>query len=313
MKLLIIGKIPPPIGGVTIHVQRLLDVLDINKIDYNFIILNSLALVKLPFIIKQYNIIHLHSSHIYVQLFISYISKIYKIKSIITFHGDLNRYNSKEKKIVKKIIKLIDFPIVLNENSYTIAKELNSNTKLMSSFIPPIKDRKLDDIITENLKKFKTNYKKIFCTSATGITYDVNNDEIYGVFELIEFFKKHKNIGLVISDSSAQYVNYFNSNNIKLPSNIYFISSPHSMYQVLMYVDGFIRNTSTDGDSIAVKESLYLNKDTFATNVVSRPKGVILYNRKMINVVDFLISNKNICEIKDGSLELMNLYKSINK
>lgn len=38
-----------------------------------------------------------------------------------------------------------------------------------------------------------------------------------------------------------------------------------------------IRNTPTDGDSLSVKEALYLHKPILATDAVSRPKGVILF------------------------------------
>lgn len=36
-QILIIGKIPPPIGGVTIHIQRLIQCLQNNDIEYQYL------------------------------------------------------------------------------------------------------------------------------------------------------------------------------------------------------------------------------------------------------------------------------------
>ena len=38
-----------------------------------------------------------------------------------------------------------------------------------------------------------------------------------------------------------------------------------------------IRATATDGDAISIKEALYLQKPTIATDCVPRPQGVILF------------------------------------
>lgn len=42
-------------------------------------------------------------------------------------------------------------------------------------------------------------------------------------------------------------------------------------------MDVFVRNTSTDGDSISVREALYLGLKALCTDVVDRPNGVILF------------------------------------
>jgi hypothetical protein len=81
--------------------------------------------------------------------------------------------------------------------------------------------------------------------------------------------------------------------------------------------DASIRNTTTDGDSLSVKESLYLKRYTFATDAVNRPPGCILYKRGKFN--DFLnkeiphIMNHKVksIEIKNGSVRLLEIYKEL--
>lgn len=312
-RVLIIGKIPPPIGGVTIHVQRLLQFLTKKKIRYFFLKLNLLNLLLFPIYLWNAKTIHLHSSSLLVQLYIVKLCNLFKKKSIITIHGNVYRYNIRQLNLVKIVIKKCKIPILLNKESFEFALKLNSNSKLISSFIPPVVDEGLRKKVVDDIASLKKVYLKVFCTSATGVTYDKNGLEIYGIIDLIFLFSKIQSLCLVICDPSNQYSIYCMRNNIFIPKNVYFISKPHSMFSVLRIVDGLIRNTSTDGDSIAIKESLYLNKFTFATNVVSRPTGTIIYERgKYEDLILKLESHNKSFDnlILDGSQEILNLYNN---
>lgn len=314
-KILIIGTLPPPIGGVTTHVKRLIENLEIYNINYNFISLSIKNLLVLPFILPRYKAIHLHSSNLYVQNWVISICTFFNVKSIVTFHGNLLRYNKKDLSRVGKIVKKSTFPIVLNIESYRLARTLNANTLKVSSFIPPVKIDSLDKRIISTINDLKKQYKRIFCTSATGITYDVFNNEIYGVLDLIKAFGNYKDYALIVCDSSSEYKKYIIDNNIQLSKNVILISQPHSMYEVLKIADGLIRNTSTDGDSIAIKESLFLNKITIATDTVGRPCGVLLFKRndfvRLRQILESDIPADISCEISNGVNELINLYSKI--
>src|SRR6056297_3357124 len=93
-KLLIIGPYPPPFGGVSIHIKRLISLLETNfeiiKIDeskhekptiFNLRSYNFYLYVQL---MAKSNIIHIHSGH-YLLRFIHFCtSKILNKKLIIT-------------------------------------------------------------------------------------------------------------------------------------------------------------------------------------------------------------------------------------
>jgi glycosyltransferase involved in cell wall biosynthesis len=307
MKLLIIGKLPPPIGGVTIHVNRLIDKLSEDGFDYGFIKLDKSLLIKIFFLIGQFKVVHLHSSNIYVQLYLSIIFWLFNVKSIVTFHGDLNRFTYYKTILIKTIIKIIDVPIVLNQGSYNIAKKINDKSQLISAFIPPTINEELPPNIISKLSEAKNKYKKLYATNGYSLSYDKEKNEIYGILDLIKFFNNLTNSALFISDPSQEYIKYINQNSIFVNSNIYMISELHSFYEVLKYVDASIRNTSTDGDSLSIKESLFLNKITFATNVVSRPEGVIVYPRGEYNF-DFDTFVPVISENLSGIKKLKEIY-----
>jgi len=144
------------------------------------------------------------------------------------------------------------------------------------------------------------------------VAFDKENNEIYGISDLILFFNSNSDFGLVISDPKGNYHRYIKNKGLPINDNILFINFSHSFYEVLKLIDASIRNTSTDGDSLSVKESLFLNKLTFASDVVSRPYGVIRFKRGNYDV--FLNEYKPLrYDISDfdGSEKIIQLYNTI--
>lgn len=316
-KILIIGKIPPPVGGVTIHTSRLLKWLDKDKVPFEFMVLNFINLIRVPFLLMNFSCIHIHSSNPFIRFYFILLSRIYRKYSIVTIHGDINRFKSKIKNwIDKSTIQIAKKPIVLNERSFHIAKKVNPQSEIVSSFIPPdYSNEFLPKYHQSHIESMRAKYELLFCTNAYNLSYDKNGNEIYGITELINLFRNYTKFGLVFSDPSSSYINDFKKRNLIVPENIYIINGNHSFYKVMEFSDASIRNTTTDGDSLSVKESLYLNKITFATDVVSRPKGCILYKKGFLDEIlnnldlDPKVYNHNKKD-ENGYIRLKEIYQS---
>lgn len=313
-KLLIIGRTPPPIGGVSVHVLRLLNHLKKSSIPFEFKTLDFRNLLFFPFFSNRFICIHIHSSNPYIRLYIIFMAKILNKKSIVTIHGNLGRFSSKLKNYVDTLtIKISDKPILLNDKSIHLAKDINKKSELISAFLPPeIENEELEKSHIDNINNLKEKYKYLFCTNAYNLTFDKNNNEIYGIFELIEIFKQNLKYGFVFSDPSGVYSREILNRKIIISENIYIIQGLHSFYKVMNLCDASIRNTSTDGDSLSVKESLFLGKWTFATDVVSRPNGTILYKRgsfkTILSTFNYSAQFSKDSFIENGFDELSKLY-----
>lgn len=313
-KILILGKIPPPIGGVTIHVQRLLSRLESDALSFKFLgsTKNIILLIRE---LKNFRALHLHSSSPYYRLLIVLLGEFCNTKTIVTIHGDLGRFNSAFKNTVDSMaVRFCTLPIVLNKGSYDKAVKLNSKVKLITAFIPPLNRQELSTVIEDKLSSFSENYQLTFSTNAFNRTIDKNGDEIYGIEMLIPLFTKHSDYALIISDPSGAYSEYFKDQNITVPINIHIINYPHSYFEILDRVDVSIRNTSTDGDPLSIKESLFLGTPVIASNVVSRHSDCILYSRDSLSndfetIIELLKSHTINSPIKDGSIEIFKLYQ----
>lgn len=311
-KILIIGSLPPPIGGVTMHVKRLLQSLNNFEYPYCFVDLKKDSYLKASLSVVKSKWIHLHTSNVYLRFFFTLTCLLLRKKVIITVHGNLGRFKKFKNFLDNLSVKLAYVPIVINKQSLELAIRLNTNSILITAFIPPVKEEILKREIVEKIIKIRSSSEVIFCTNAYNVTYDKNGQEIYQITLLIKIFNKLPNRALVISDPSGAYIKYVIKEKLEVTNNIIFIDEPHSFFEVLKLSDVFLRITTTDGDSLSVKEAIFLAKNVIATDVVDRPEGVFVVENN-INTIksaieEFSPSNNTIYDIGNGADALIKLY-----
>ena len=278
-KLLVVGKIPPPIGGASIHVERMIHHLERDDFDFIFYDLYDFNFFSLVRLIKKTDIVHCHSNN-RIFLFITVlVAIVFRKKSVLTIHGNVGSRGIVMSFFEKQAIKFVGCPIVLNQESFNKVSALNKNLKKLSSFIFPIKSTPLVADLKLKLKDFITEGMVNCCINASGLFFDKNEQEIYGVLTLLEYFKHDTTKNLIISDPSGMYAKHIEKENLKT-DNVFIIDHPHDFYEILKISDCFIRPTTTDGDSLSIKEAITLNKIVIASDCVERPKGVLLYNAK---------------------------------
>lgn len=315
-KVLIIGKKPPPIGGVTIHVKRLVEQLEKRNYNFCFISLEYSKVLKLLYEIGTHKKIHLHSSNVFVRFFCALFLSIMNKKLIITYHGNIGRYGLFKNYLDKSSIKFCALPIVLNKKSLAIAQRYNTNARLISAFLPPLADQDMKIKVREVINDFNAKFEYVFCTNAYNVSFDKNGKEIYGITPLVRIFNDYSNIALIISDPSGNYKKYLNDKNIHISDNVEILNFKHSFVNILQNVDGFIRATTTDGDSLSVKEALYFDKIVICSDCVDRPEGCLLYeagnfdqlNKLLLNTCNGNYSNRSNHEDLYNMDELLEIY-----
>jgi len=313
---LIIGKTPPPIGGVSIHTSRLLALCDDKKFNYNFYNYENFNLLTLFSAIRLAKVAHIHCNNpLLLSLFVI-LCKMLKTKSIITIHGNFKPNKSVFFFIEAFGLYLSDTPILINKNSIEKAKMINKNSLLFSSFIPPIKNEQLNNRMKNKIELLKTNSDMLFCTNAFEYTISRDGKEVYGIIPLIEFFNQNINLGLIVSDPKGSYLSYINRIKLELNENIVILDGGHSFFEVLKKSDCCIRNTTTDGDSLSIKEALFLGIRVIASNCVDRPEGVEIFKlddqKSLSNTITKVINNRYISRKYEkpinGGLQLLQLY-----
>ena len=310
-KILIIGTIPATagIGGVSVHVQRLQEWLNTRGIDYTLCDYKALPLKKQIRLMKQNEILHLHVSHPVLRFVYALITKLMGKKLIFTIHGNLGRFNWFGNLLDKLTVKLSDVPIAINRQSYEKALKWNKQAKLISAFIPPLTDGEVPEWVIEKIENLRKQDHRVFSTNASVCSFTPEGEEIYGIEFLIEFFRQRDEV-LVISDPSGQYAEKYKG------EDLFIITGFHSTYAIYKHVDGTIRNTATDGDSLSVRESLYLGLPTLATDRVDRPEGCILFHYNDAESLDKALHDQGVVtEVHpdDPIEQIIGIYQSFSK
>lgn len=193
----------------------------------------------------------------------------------MTVHYDLGRHGRFKNALDDLSLWLCDVPFVLNEKSFRKACRWNKHTRLVSAFLPPSEDElslsaEQARLITE---KRKAGYA-IYVTNASKRAFLTTGEEIYGIDFLIAFFAGRSKDFLIVSDPLSHYATRYRTN---CPPNVHFIEGEHPFPALVKEADFVLRATATDGDSLSVKEGLYLHKRVICTDCVSRPAGVFLF------------------------------------
>lgn len=314
MKINIIGPFPPPYGGISVHVKRMMLYLINNNIDVtiyneskdysknyeNISVIGSYKkfIFKIPFL--KGDIIHFHTISKKIRILMVFY-KILNKKIILTIHGEslhdqLEDSNWISKKLLLFSMKKINKIVCVNSNTIKELISLGiSNKKLVyiPAYINPIENEYDFISIPENIRTFIDNSN--FLISANGSVRFYNKEDLYGIDMLIELIKKLKdngyNVSLLIAllgtnmenDREKSYYedlkNKINIYNLQNEIMIFEVTDTE-FYPILKKSKLFLRPTNTDGDAVSIREAIYYKVITIASDVVKRPEGTILFKTR---------------------------------
>ena len=341
-KIIIYGILPPPFGGVSIHLKRFKKYLEDSKKNFVFLQSNNLH-KKYMFrnlffsqINFQKNIINLHGFQTGKKLpFLLFLILFFNKKVIVTIHNDrfLLDYNSLKniQKIIAKIFySNISHIISVNSDS-KFGFIPDNKISVFPAFIPPTSDETDIKQLPEFFHKIRHKHKFLITANAFRISFYKNQD-LYGIDLSIELMKRlfdkgYKDIGFIYVIPDIGDYDYFEKmqNLIKkynLEDKFHFYIKPVAYPAVINICDLFIRPTNTDGDALSIREALTLQKPAIASNVCKRPEGTILfknrnvddlYNKAIYVIENYTESKKQIenIEFEDNAEKILKVYKKV--
>ena len=298
--IFLLGKLPPPPGGVTVFNKRLLWNLS-HKSDASLFSVSSISfksIYSLFVFSTSSSLLVVSTTSFPAQLLAILVSLLKNSSSILILHLDAKFYLHTFlpfRLIQLYTLKKLSIVYSINAHSFEYLQRCGVyNTVLGSVFLPPTPHELFDQELSKCALQVSTLledntdisfYDKPYILSgAWRPCYDNDNNEIYGVNSLIDAYISFLSIAddppnLVISDPSGLFRKEFVSRHCNkfsqyVLSKIFFVMSPHQLWPLIKSASLFIRNTLTDGDSISIREALYFNVPVLATDVVPRPSGV---------------------------------------
>lgn len=334
-KVLLIGPLPPPSGGISIHIDRLAKLLkndfiigfidEAKSFKSNVFNIRSLNLIKYFIKIKNSDLIFIQSGSHILRLFHLIVAFVFAKKIILTVHAYPVKKNYLSRKIDESIYRFATRIIVVNNE---ILERINLPPEkylVKNAFIPPLMESEPD--LPRNVKTWLTEKKEsgrlIVCANAWQLDVFENQD-LYGLDLCIQVTynlnKQGYSVSLIFNVSSLEknynlYVEYHKRIKVlNLSENFLLINEKLSFVKIIEQADIVLRPTNTDGDALTVREAIYLGKPIIASDILSRPPGTILFKSRNIDDLELkiieLINNKRLLQpiAVDDNLDNYRIY-----
>ena len=307
-KLLIVGRIPPPYGGVTVHISRLLSHLQALDYPFEFCALprssnhKSSILQKLRKFIKpactllfhRYDVVHCHASNPWLFILVDLISgRLRRGKIIHTLHGEGILLACEcgppyMKCLLRFAFKRASQIIAINTSCAQRVRPFAASPAhviLMSAYIPPGSEEMETGQINSELETFFNKHPKCFASQGNfGNMYQGKDLYRFDLLAnaLVSIRATNKSVGLcsvvsqTLSNSARNDVLNLRRQ-LGLEDHWLIIEDFGSAIPLYRRCIGFIRPTMSDGDSLSIRECLDLGVPVIASNAVPRPEGCVIF------------------------------------
>lgn len=306
LRIQIVGPYPPPQGGISVHVQRLVDnirascdveILDPYRRSADFDLPFSYRACGGSFAIRAMrlgialirsspDIRHLHVSSFRAFAILGHLLRPWTSNSVVlgisihsgSFPADYEASSPSRKRRLRKIIAGFDFVVAVNDEIAEIARQAGVPSKrvvTVPAFIPVQYEE--DAGLANEVRALNTGGKKIIVASGYGLP-------LYGYHILLEALKGQLECGRTLvpivclyNTYDERYCNMIEKEIKELGGMVFRDLRPDEFFTVLRHCDIFVRPTDRDGDAVSVREALWLGKAVVASDCVERPEGAILF------------------------------------
>lgn len=340
--------VPPPYGGVTVFVSRLIrqltkdgykvggyyssnNIIESPLFDKWTWMETSLFPIKIWKYVREtrhYKIIHSHFS-LEGMIYLWTLKNFFGKKIIVSIHNAMcSSYYKSTNPINRFFLKLM-----LNSDVCWIAVSEQGREQLLKFpvkikspiyVIPPyIPDLYSEDSnLSKDMQDYINHHKKIIVFYAHSFMKSDGKD-VYGLEIALKVYsklvKEYTDLGLIFclaetKDSKRIAELHQMAINLQINDKIFWqIGAIDNMRSLWKEVHIYFRPTSTDGDSIAIREALDNGVIVIASNVTDRPDGVMIYNYNDIDdgikkIKKGLTMSRNICK---PDMKYYNRLKSI--
>ena len=303
--ILLLGAIPPPLGGVAVYCLRRLKFLESNDVEHVYydsrkkaslvkLVLNSVWMV----LCRKKFTIELNVSNPIVLLLFT-VLRLNRFTVFIDHNGSRRLTSSSIRKRIffsfqsnLKAIKIVNN--ALQENYCDKARK---KIELVSPFLPPTEEE-----LNESIINFPSKYshllsvyeRKIIITTAWKPIDTDDEPDLYGLLDSINIYSKliplHSDYIFVLmigqfDDNELSRKIKCRLKDLSVFDNFIFITGGVSQLPLLDKTRILLRLTKTDGDSVSVREAIYYGSYVIASNVTNRPDGVITVPNGDVNSV----------------------------
>lgn len=330
-KILLIGPMPVPPGGVSTHLSRLLllskdvqdlqiSVLDIRKRRWYGIHNESGNWFKILFELLTAHIIHVHISKP-IKASVGRIVKILGKKLFYTQHNLRDLNNPSTLRIMRDADK-----IIFVQNPPELPPEFQKKSIVIPAYLPSLQEHPVPEWFSKEMQDHPNVLLSLAFHEPDRPTLFEGKD-LYGFDQILEtIFSIHQKKSLqdwmiMLIDPNGTMASIYEKKMADIEKQtgirMIFHGKPFDVLSVLPHCKIFLRSTWSDGDALSLREALASGIPAVASDCVDRPAGTIVY--KTGHAVDLMEKVLAVMENPyritfrqpDFSVNLFDLYRSV--
>jgi glycosyltransferase involved in cell wall biosynthesis len=297
-KLLLIGPVPEPRGGVSVHLMRLAQLLQQHGVEVRFVDESPVVKPNIPNLrrgaVLAYvrnmlwaDIVHVHSSNPVIRLTHVYAARLLGRRVVVTIH-------SAREMGWRHLISqwAVDAAVTRVFVSREIEARFDAPGVILPAFLPPASDElSVERDVDEWISRRKSEGRRIVASNASTLAV-YNGQDLYGLDIIIGAFSDSAiNVRfacIFFISATRGREDYLAACKAEigrrnLSGVLRIVTMPSNFVGAAARSDIIVRATNTDGDAISVREALHLGKVVIASDCVARPPGTLLFKTRDID------------------------------
>jgi hypothetical protein len=295
MNFLLIGTLPEPKGGISVHMQRLRGLMQSvgwtvrvvhegRRPRSDAVNLRRGAVVRYFKALIWADCVHVHTSNVWLRLGHALLARTLRRRLAVTFHS--GRETGVELIAARLAARLADTPIYVSK---AVAHHIGVEGLVQPAFLPPDEGEwgvpcAVDVWIADQ----KAEGRLVITSNAPFLAQHASQD-LYGLDTLIALFADSViadrfSCLFVVSSIEGREDYLVNCQHQiaagGLADRFNIISGTYSFPGICKVSDVFVRATNTDGDAVSVREALAMGRRVIASDCAERPANVELFRTR---------------------------------
>lgn len=342
--------LPPPFGGVSVHVLRLKTLIAQSGMtcrvyeqsgksepENGIYPAGKDALSLLTFLLSvRESIVHFHTSSLPLLMVAIPLLRLRKKQVMITLHGEkLMREHqgssSLKSMLLSILLKRVTHIISVSQrlSDWLTSAGINQgNITLAPAFLPPTPEEMDERNLPKQALDLLNRRFPIIGSQGWFGSY-VEGIHVYS-FDMIaqaidRLRRDYPNVGLYtavsgIYDEEHRREIYQRRESLGLEDHWVILEEPFQAASLYARTTVFVRPTVTDGDSVSIRECLSFGVPVVASNSVTRPPQCLLFESRnldeFVRQIQLALSSGAVCtnrepEERGGGLEIVRVYRNL--
>ncbi|MGB5105226.1 MAG: glycosyltransferase family 4 protein [Candidatus Zixiibacteriota bacterium] len=306
-----IGAVPPPYGGVSVHLSRLMErlrheglacqLIDISGISkqQDGVICLSWRKALMALLRHKSAIVHFHNfapRNLY-----PYSILATRHRTVLSFHNErfaaeMKKYSAIEQGLFIRMLDNFDSIVVDSDANLELARSLGiSDTKLLviPEFLLPSSLPNSVQSLPQEISELRTKHRCMLATNAFSLAF-YRGEDLYGIDLIIELMgrlgeKSDLDVAAVIllpNPDNPEYLARLQSRirELSIQDRCLIVTTPLAETSLLWKnADVVIRATNTDGNSMSILEALACGTPVIASDCVERHRAVQLFENRNVD------------------------------